>query len=134
YQSGNNFPNPNAYESNVNNTGLYVSNEFRLIPKLNTILGLRAENFVQRHTGRDQRYASGDTQNGRNLDNEVVLNSLDLFPTANLIYSLTEDQNLRLGYSRTIARPSFKELSFAQILDPITNRIFNGSLFTYNDW
>jgi outer membrane receptor protein involved in Fe transport len=134
YQSGNNFPNPNAYESNVNNTGLYVSNEFRIIPKLNTILGLRAENFVQRHTGRDQRYASGDTQNGRNLDNEVVLNSLDLFPTANLIYSLTEDQNLRLGYSRTIARPSFKELSFAQILDPITNRIFNGSLFTYNDW
>jgi outer membrane receptor protein involved in Fe transport len=45
---------------------------------------------------------------------------------------MTEKQNLRFAYSRTIARPSFKELSFAQILDPITNRIFNGSLFTYS--
>jgi outer membrane receptor protein involved in Fe transport len=37
--------------------------------------------------------------------------------------------NLRVAYSRTIARPSFKELSFAQIIDPVSNRIFNGSLF-----
>ncbi|GAB4375943.1 MAG: TonB-dependent receptor [Salibacteraceae bacterium] len=134
YQSGNNNPNPNEYQSNVNNSGVYVSNELKVLPRLNTILGLRAENYVQRHTGRDQRYASGDKINGRNLDNEVVLNSLDLFPTANLIYQITENQNLRGGYSKTIARPSFKELSFAQILDPITNRIFNGSLFTYRDW
>ena len=134
YQSGNNNPNPNAYESNVNNTGVYVSNEFSLLSDLKAILGVRAENYVQRHTGRDQRYASGDTRNGRNLDNEVVLESLDFFPSVNLIYALTEDQNLRASYSKTIARPSFKELSFAQILDPITNRIFNGSLFTYSDW
>jgi outer membrane receptor protein involved in Fe transport len=39
--------------------------------------------------------------------------------------------NLRLAYARTVARPSFKELSYAQILDPITNRIFNGSFFRY---
>jgi outer membrane receptor protein involved in Fe transport len=41
--------------------------------------------------------------------------------------------NLRAAYSRTIARPSFKELSYAQILDPITNRIFNGSFFRYTN-
>ncbi|MEX0968077.1 MAG: TonB-dependent receptor [Bacteroidia bacterium] len=134
YQSGNNSPNPNAYESNVQNSGLYISNEFNLHPKFKSILGLRAENFVQRHTGRDQAFASGDMQNGRNLNNDKVLESMDLFPSANFIYSLTENQNLRATYSRTIARPSFKELSFAQILDPITNRIFNGSLFTYGDW
>ncbi len=134
YQSGNNSPNPNAYESNVNNTAFYVSNEIEFLPGLKTILGLRAENYVQRHTGRDQRYASGDFTNGRNLDNEKVLESLDLFPSVNLVYELVENQNLRGSYSRTIARPSFKELSFAQILDPITNRIFNGSLFTYSDW
>ncbi|MBW6537159.1 MAG: TonB-dependent receptor, partial [Mariniphaga sp.] len=72
YQSGNLEPNPNAYQSNVNNTGFYISNEFTPFAKLKTILGLRAENFVQRHTGRDQRYASGDTENGINLDNEKV--------------------------------------------------------------
>ncbi|RME98102.1 MAG: TonB-dependent receptor, partial [Bacteroidetes bacterium] len=134
YASGNRNPNPNAYNSTVSNTAFYISNEINLSPALKTILGLRAENYVQRHTGRDQRFASGDVQGGRNLDNEVVLDNLDFFPSANLIYSLRKGQNVRLAYSRTIARPSFKELSFAQILDPITNRIFNGSLFTYSDW
>lgn len=134
YQSGNNDPNPNAYNSTINNTAFYVSNEFTPFTKLKAILGLRAENYVQRHTGRDQRFASGDIENGRNLDNEVVLDNLDLFPTVNLIYALGSEQNLRVAYARTIARPSFKELSFAQIIDPITNRIFNGSLFSYSDW
>lgn len=134
YQSGNNNPNPNEYQSNSNNSGLYVSNEMNVTPNLKTILGVRAEYFVQRHTGRDQAFANGDVENGNNLVNEKVLESLDFFPSVNLIYSLTEDQNLRASYSRTIARPSFKELSFAQILDPITNRIFNGSLFEYTDW
>ena len=118
----------------MNNTGVYVSNDFSIHPKFKLILGVRAENYIQRHTGRDQRYASGDEVNGKNLENDKVLESLDLFPTANMIFSVTENQNLRLAYARTIARPSFKELSFAQILDPISDRIFNGSLFTYAAW
>jgi hypothetical protein len=134
YQSGNANPNPNAYESNVNNTAFYVSNEMNLTSQLKTIFGVRAEYFVQRHTGRDQRYASGDLVNGRSLNNEKVLDALDFFPSVNFIYALNEKQNLRASYSKTIARPSFKELSYAQIIDPITNRIFNGSLFTYSDW
>ncbi len=133
YQSGNNTPNPNEYNSTVSNTAFYVSNEADLLPSLKTIVGVRAENYVQRHTGRDQRWASGDP-GGNNLDNEKVLDALDFFPSVNLIYALGEEQNLRGGYSRTIARPSFKELSFAQILDPVTNRIFNGSLFEYSGW
>ncbi|MCB9246004.1 MAG: TonB-dependent receptor [Flavobacteriales bacterium] len=134
YSSGNADPNPNEYQSSSNNTALYVSGEFKPNTLLKAVVGLRAENFTQWHTGRDQRYASGDVVNGRSLDNEVVLESFNLFPSVNLIYSVTRLQNLRASYSRTIARPSFKELSFAQILDPITNRIFNGSLFTYSDW
>lgn len=134
FQSGNKFPNSNAYSSNINNSALYVSNEYTVFKKLKTVLGLRVENYVQRHTGRDQLYASGDEINGTNLDNSIVLESIDLFPSANFIYKVKEKQNLRFSYGRTIARPSFKELSFAQILDPISNRIFNGSLFKYNDW
>jgi len=128
-QTGNIFPNPNEYNSTATNTAFYISNEADLLPNLKTIIGVRVENFVQRHTGRDVRFAqSGE---GNNLDNEKVLDALDLFPSANLIYSLTDDQNIRAAYSRTIARPSFKELSFAQIIDPLSNRIFNGSLFPY---
>ncbi|HKK62793.1 MAG TPA: TonB-dependent receptor [Bacteroidales bacterium] len=124
YQSGNANPNPNQYTSDVQNASLYISNELELFSNLKTILGVRAEQYIQRHTGRD-------ATNAIRLDREKVLESIDLFPSANLIYALTENQNLRFTYSRTIARPSFKELSFAQILDPINNRIFNGALFPY---
>lgn len=134
YQSGNRTPNPNKYQSNLNTAAAYLSTEIAFSLRLKAVLGLRAEHFIQRHTGRDQAYASGNVISGRNLDNEVVLNSLDLFPSANVIYSVNENTNLRLVATRTIARPSFKELSFAQILDPLTNRIFNGSFFPYASW
>ncbi|MDX1640360.1 MAG: TonB-dependent receptor [Balneolaceae bacterium] len=132
YQSGNPNPNPNAYSSNIQNTSFYISNEFNLFPNLKTSLGLRVEDYVQRHTGRDALYAQGG--NGNNLDDEKVLDAMDFFPSANLTYFLTDNQNLRFSYSRTIARPSFKELSFAQILDPVSDRIFNGGLFAIGEW
>ena len=132
YTSGNNTPNPNEYNSSVQHSAIYLSNEFQLFKRLNSIIGLRAENYVQRHTGRDVSFANFGE--GNNLANDKVLDALDLFPSGNFIYSINDKQNLRLSYARTIARPSFKELSFAQIIDPITNRIFNGGLFEYPNW
>tara|TARA_R110001592_G_scaffold234658_2_gene492347 strand:+ start:79677 stop:82562 length:2886 start_codon:yes stop_codon:yes gene_type:complete len=128
--------NPNEYQSNINNFGFYVSEEFKPTERLKTVVGLRAELFQQRHTGRDQVGAQNPNDPNANiLDNALVLDALDLFPSANVIYALTDDQNLRVSYFRSIARPSFKELSFAQILDPISNRTFNGGLLIYqNDW
>ncbi len=117
----------NAYESNVHNTAAYVSNEFYPFSKLKTIVGLRMENFVMRHTGQNQ---SGS----RIFDNETVLESTDFFPSINFIYEVSEKQNLRTSYSRTVARPSFKELSFAQIIDPLSNTIFNGGLYAVDEW
>ncbi|MCO6359337.1 TonB-dependent receptor domain-containing protein [Roseivirga pacifica] len=125
--SGFSDPNPNEYNSNINNTGAYVSTEFSPAENLKAIIGVRAENFVQRHTGRDQLQTVV-------LDNDIVLDDLNFFPSVNFIYALQERQNLRASYSKTIARPSFKELSFAQILDPVSNRIFNGGLFAIDDW
>jgi TonB-dependent receptor len=134
YQSGNSNPNSNAYESNATNSGAYISNEIRLNKHWRAITGIRAEKYVLRHTGRNQSWASGDEIFGKNLKNEKVLDATDFFPSINIIFSTNESQNVRAGYSKTIARPSFKELSFAQIIDPLTNRIFNGALFTYDDW
>ncbi len=114
--------NPNLFDATVNNSSAYVSTEFSPFIKLKAILGLRAEKYVQRYTGQDQL--------GINvLDDEVVLDMLDFFPSVNLIYSIKETQNLRFSYSKTIARPSFKEMSYAEIFDPLTNRTFVGGLF-----
>lgn len=115
-------PSPNQYNANVNTFAFYVSEEAKISRRLKAILGVRAEHFVQRYTG-------GDRNGTLYLNNEEVLNKFDFFPSLNLIYALNEKQNLRGGFSRTTARPSFKELSYAQILDPITNRNFNGSFF-----
>jgi len=114
--------NPNQFNANTNMMAGYISAEFIPVHKLKTILGVRVENYTQRYTGEDQL--------GNNvLDNDKVLDNTDFFPSLNLIYSLTENQNLRFSFTQTIARPSFKEVSYAEIFDPITGRTFVGGLF-----
>jgi TonB-dependent receptor len=113
--------NPNQYNANAGNAAIYISNEFNPGENLKAILGIRAENYVQHYTGRNQQ--------GLVLNNEKVLGDMDFFPSVNLIYALAENQNLRFSYSKTIARPSFKEASFAEILDPLTGRTFIGGFF-----
>jgi TonB-dependent receptor len=114
--------NANQYNSNVNSISAYVSTELVVSPKFKAILGVRIENYTQRYTGSDQLQVNV-------LDNEVVLDDFDLFPSVNFIYGLTDKQNLRLSYSMTTARPSFKELSYSEIYDPISGRTYVGGLF-----
>jgi TonB-dependent receptor len=114
--------NPNKFQSDLSNVAGYASAEFVPAAKLKTIFGVRVEKYTQ--------YYSGTNQNATIVfDNEKVLDDFDFFPTLNLVYSLAESQNLRLSATRTIARPSFKEVSYAEILDPITGRTFVGGLF-----
>lgn len=125
--------NANAYEANSSTLGYYVSAELNPLPNLKSVIGFRVEHFSLNHTGRDIKGALGQ-EDGNVLNNEEVLSSTDFFPSLNLIYSLAEEQNLRFSFTQTIARPSFKELSFAQILDPVSGRVFNGSLFAVDSW
>ena len=118
--------NPNEYNANSLNIAGYVSAELALLSNLKAILGLRVENYTQRYTGSDQ-------QQDNVLDNEKVLDDLGLFPSVNLLYQITGKQNLRASYTQTIARPSFKELSFAEIYDPISGITFIGGFHPDGD-
>lgn len=112
--------NPNdAYEGEHNIGAAYFSAEFNVSESLKTVLGLRTEMFKSYYTGQN---------NVQTFDRELILDEFDLFPSANIIYSVNENTNLRTSYSRTTARPSFKEASLAQIFDPITSRLFIGNL------
>ncbi len=112
--------NPNdAYEGEQIIGATYFSAEFNLSEKFKTVLGIRTEFFNSYYTGQN---------NTTIFDSEKILDPFDFFPSANLIYSLTDNSNLRSSYSRTTARPSFKEASVAQIFDPITNRLFIGNI------
>ncbi len=113
--------NANQFNAQVNYAAAYISTELNLLKNLKSVIGIRSEYFLQKYTGRDQQ--------GENvLNNAKVLDELNLFPTVNFIYTLKEKQNIRLSYSKTIARPSLKELSFAQIFDPISGVTFIGGL------
>lgn len=114
--------NPNKFNARSGNAAGYVSTELSLFKNFRAVVGVRAENFTQRYTGQDQL--------GTNiLNDDVVVDDLDFFPTANLIYSINDKQNFRFSYAKTIARPSFKEMSYAEISDPISNRTFIGGMF-----
>lgn len=118
--------NPNQFHSSANNAFGYVSAVINPVKALKAILGLRSEYYLQRYTGRDQM--------GYNiLNNDVVLKDIGIFPSVNFIYAISERQNLRLSYGKTIARPSFKEMSYAEIADPLTGRTFIGGLFKDED-
>lgn len=116
-----NFQPANTFDSEQNTMAFYLSNEFKFADKFRAILGLRAEQFTT--------YFTGQNNTGTEVyDNEKTIDELDFFPSANLIYEFKEDVNFRLSYSRTTARPSFKELSVVQIPDLLTGILFLGNL------
>ena len=114
--------NPNAFKGSVNYAATYLSGDVDFTKDFKLIAGLRGEMY--------QQFYSGINQNGDELNNQEVMNHLRLFPTVNMVYRLKRKTNLRASFTQTTARPSFKELSFAQILDPITGRSFQGGLFS----
>ncbi len=86
------------------------------IEKLKLITGLRVEK-----TDIEVKGNSGKPEDVGRID------ETDLFPVGNLIYSLTEDMNLRASYSRTIARPNMREISPFEFYDPLTATFIYGN-------
>jgi TonB-dependent receptor len=116
-----NFEPANNFKSYSNVAAAYLSEEFKISEKLKSIFGLRFENYQLNYTGENN-------QGTLSLNDEQILNEADLFPSANLIYALNEDTNLRASYYETTARPSFKEASIAQIFDPLSDITFIGNI------
>lgn len=79
----------------------YVQFENGITKKLNIVWGLRIENFIQKLHSFGY---SNDTIN-------VATNYVDILPSINTNYSLTERSNLRFAVSKTVARPEFRELA-----------------------
>jgi TonB-dependent receptor len=50
-----------------------------------------------------------NTQSNDTRDNGFEIKQDDILPSANLIYNIKADMNLRFAYGRTLARPTFRE-------------------------
>ena len=65
-----------------------------------------------------------------NLDDDALrgeLSNLDVLPSLNLVYGLSETVNVRAAYGRTVARPNFRELAPYAAFELRTNRTFTGN-------
>ncbi|EDM45582.1 outer membrane protein, putative [unidentified eubacterium SCB49] len=111
-----------SYDSDISIASAYVSEEIKVTDRLNSIIGVRFEQFNLSYTG--------ERQDGTSLNGAEILNNSDFFPSLNLIYDLNEDgnQKIRTSFARTTARPSFKEASLAEIFDPISSTTFIGNI------
>jgi TonB-dependent receptor len=118
YISGNEEP-TNNYEAKSSVWAGYVMTEMTL-GKLKAIYGARVEKADMFYTGQNAR--------GARFLNDRTLDELNVLPSVNLVYGLNESMNVRGSFGQTLARPSFKEKSAAQIYDPITKRFFNGNM------
>jgi outer membrane receptor protein involved in Fe transport len=110
----------NEFISSMNVMGAYAMNELPIGSRSTAIYGLRVE--------KADMFYTGENTNNEVYSNENVLNELNVLPSASFVFRATSDVNIRLAASQTIARPSFKEKSLAQIYDPISGRTFIGNL------
>jgi hypothetical protein len=120
YTIGNYQP-TNTYKASQNIFAGYVMMSNTIFKKVDLVYGVRFEFTLMYYTG----------QNGDGTErylNRNTMSDMGILPSVNIIYHLNNDMNFRVGYNRTLARPSFKEKSIASIYDPITKRTFIGNM------
>jgi len=107
----------NHYDGSNANTGGYVMLDDKFAERIRLVWGLRLESYHQILNTFDQ--------NNDSLRIDTVYN--DFLPSANLILSVLRNANLRLCFSQSVARPSYRELANAVFYDFLTNVTYYGN-------
>lgn len=106
-----------SYVSNQTINAAYLMTDFSLFDKIKIITGVRLENAVQKMNSK--------SRTGEPINVESKFN--DLFPSVNIAYKYNDKLNLRLAYSKTIARPEFRELATFTYFDFVSNELVQGN-------
>ena len=118
-----------SYEAKQTIHSAYVMNEMQFKGGFKAIYGVRVEKADNWYTGRKQFINNPETDL---FEDRKVLDELNFLPSLSLVKPLKEvdgkTMNLRLSASQTLARPTFKEKSIAQIIDRISGRTFIGNI------
>jgi len=109
-----------AYEAGLETRAAYLQVEAEIIPLVSVSAGVRYEDATQFVTPRD-------LFGGALLFQPTVLENTYWLPSATLTWNFAEDLQLRLGASKTIGRPQFRELAPQQYQDPDNDRLFFGN-------
>ena len=96
----------------------YVMTEFKLFPQLTLTGGTRFENTNIKVEGEQSFFFQNPN---------AKIQQLDLLPAAGATFEVMQDVNLRLAWSQTLARPSFKELGPVVTQDFSESQTFLGN-------
>lgn len=108
-----------AYEASLTTHAGYVQAEGEILPAVRVTVGARYESGKQFVQALD--VFSVTQAPGRHLNNDYIL------PAGTATWNFGEDQQLRVGVSKTIARPQFREQAPQLYLDPESDRTFIGN-------
>ena len=116
-----NYEPANTFSASQNIMAGYLMNELAITKAFKATYGVRVEKAENRYTGQN---------NAGNIvyRDQKVLDELSVLPSVNLVYEVADRSNIRLSFNKTVARPTFKENSIAQIQDRISNRTFLGNI------
>lgn len=111
-----------AYDGALTVKAAYAQVDAEFIPLLRTSVGLRYEEAEETVTPRNL-FAGPQPAGAEPLENDYLL------PSATVTWNFYEDMQLRVGASKTIGRPQFRELAPQSYLDPDSDRLFIGNPF-----
>ncbi|MCS6627081.1 TonB-dependent receptor [Roseibacterium beibuensis] len=111
-----------AYDAGLEVAAVYAQIDAEIIPLLRTTVGVRFEDSRQTVTPRDL-FGGTSTFAASEIEEQYYL------PSGTATWNFAEDQQLRLGASKTIGRPQFRELAPQSYIDPESDREFTGNPF-----
>ncbi|MEZ4811092.1 MAG: TonB-dependent receptor [Allomuricauda sp.] len=124
FETNQNLTNTFTYHENINALYTQYGNKYG---KFSFLLGLRLEN-TQLKGELDSEFDGQTLEDlfGVDVDVNFDKNYLGLFPTVNLIYELSETENVSLGYNRRINRPR------SWFINPFPSRSSRTNIFQGN--
>ncbi len=104
YKSGMELPEADFYKGDQTIHAAYLMGEFTFFRKLHLSAGVRME---KGKTETNTKFFDGYDY----VDSICSVKQTDWLPAATLVYNITDNINVRAAYSKTIARPDFRELA-----------------------
>lgn len=114
------------YDAGLDVAAAYIQVDSEIRPLLRGSLGLRYETADQYVKTLDIFNEASGPIFSRSVSKDYIL------PAATLTWNFAEDQQLRLGASKTIGRPQFREMAPQRYRDTETDRILTGNPYLEN--
>lgn len=111
-----------AYDATLKVAAAYLQAEAEIVPLVRATVGVRFEDATQAVHPFDI-FTGARVQGADPIRNDYVL------PAATVTWNFADNQQVRVGASKTIGRPQFRELAPQQYFDTENDRLFIGNPF-----